>query len=214
MSNALVIDRIRTNKKVIALTFDIAYGHRVPLRMLKVLRRCGVQKAAFFITGAWADLNPSIAKQIRKQGYEIASHGNQHQDYRKHANGWIEKEVITARQIIKRTTGVHTNLFRPPGGDMNERVIRKLKAMNQTIVYWDVDSLDWKQTDVNKITERVMSQVRSGSIILLHACDPWYQSLSAVPILVKELRKKGYRFATVNELLRGQIRRNTFGVKR
>ncbi|MGD8188507.1 polysaccharide deacetylase family protein [Brevibacillus ginsengisoli] len=214
MSTGRILQRVSTNQKVIALTFDIAYGHQVPPRMLSVLRRIGVRKATFFITGIWAGLNPGLAKRIRQNGYEIASHGHQHKDYRKHTDSWIEKEVKTAKRIIRQTTGVNTNMFRPPGGDMNQRVVHKLKSMNQTIVHWDVDSLDWKQTDINKIVERVVPRTRTGSIILLHACDPWFQSLKAVAIIVRKLRQKGYRFVTVTELLREQKRRRKSGSSR
>lgn len=214
MSTDRVLSRIPTNKKVIALTFDIANGRAVPLRMLSVLRRNGIRKATFFLTGIWAGLNPDIARQIRQKGYEIASHGYRHQDYRMHTNSWIEQEVKTAKKIILQTTGENTNLFRAPGGDMNERVIYKLKSMNQTIVHWDVDSLDWKLKDISKIVKRVVPHARAGSIILLHACDPWTQSLASVPIIVRRLRQKGYSFVTVTELLHGKKRRRKSGANR
>lgn len=197
-----VLSRIPTNQKIVALTFDIANGHDVPQRMLPLLRKLGVNKATFFITGIWAEEHPRIAKRLRQRGYEIASHGYRHQDYRKHNNTWIENEVKLAQKAIMRSTGVWSRLFRTPGGDMNRRVIHKLHSMNQTIVHWDVDSLDWKLTRINTIVNRVVPYTRPGSIILLHANDPWDQSLKAVSIIVGKLRRKGYRFATVSELLR------------
>ena len=84
---------------------------------------------------------------------------------------------------------------------MNARVVHKLQSMNQIIVHWDVDSFDWKQTDVNQIVDRVLKRSRAGSIVLLHACDPWTQSLKALPRIIEQLRQKGYRFVTVTELL-------------
>lgn len=196
-----VLNRITTSSKIIALTFDIAYGKKVPLRMLSILRRKGLRKATFFVTGEWVRLNPELARRITRHGYEIASHGNRHQDYRRHSNSWIEKEVKAAKKSIIQATGVRTNMIRTPGGDMNARVVRKLQSMNQIIVHWDVDSFDWKLTDVNQIVDRVLKRSRAGSIVLLHACDPWTQSLKAVPRIIEQLRLKGYRFVTVTELL-------------
>ncbi|MCG7380490.1 polysaccharide deacetylase family protein [Paenibacillus sp. ACRSA] len=202
MKKQQILSRISTNQKRVALTFDIANGHEVPLRMLPLLQKLGVKKATFFITGIWAEEHPKIAKRIRREGYEIGSHGYRHQDYRAHNNTWIKNEVKLAQNAIVRATGVWPCLFRTPGGDMDHRVIKKLQLLNQTIVHWDVDSLDWKLTRISTIVNRVVPHTRPGSIVLLHANDPWHQSLKAVPIIVRRLRRKGYRFATVSELLR------------
>ncbi|BBI35881.1 polysaccharide deacetylase family protein [Cohnella abietis] len=198
-----VVSRIPTNRKIIALTFDIANGNKVPVRMLSLLKRKGVKSATFFVTGIWVRSYPRIARLIVQHGYEIASHGNRHQDYRKHSNIWIAKEVKVARKSINQATGIMTNMIRTPGGEMNARVIQKLQSMNQTIVHWDVDSLDWKLTDVKEIVDRVVPHARKGSNVLLHASDPWTQSLKAVPLIIKGLSQKGYRFVTVSDLLRG-----------
>ncbi|GMK41457.1 deacetylase [Paenibacillus sp. CCS19] len=204
MASRQVLYRVDTKKKAVALTFDIANGHRVPLRMLSLLQKRGIHKATFFITGIWAEMHPRIARKIREKGFEIGSHGYRHKDYRKQNNAWIEHEVKKAGKAIYQATNIRTKLFRPPGGDMNPRVVRKLRALKQLIVHWDVDSLDWRITDVSKILRRVVRHARGGSILLLHACDPWFQSLAALPVIIKELRKKGFRFVTISELMRMQ----------
>lgn len=94
-------------------------------------------------------------------------------------------------------------MIRTPSGDLNERVIRKLKKMDQTIVHWDTDSLDWKLKQTKSIVKRVVPHARPGSIILLHACDPWTQSLKATPLILEGLRKRGFSFVTVSQLLSG-----------
>lgn len=202
MDSQHVLYRANTKRKVVALTFDVAHGHRVPLRMLSLLKELGVHKATFFLTGTWAETNSRIARKIREKGFEIGSHGYRHKDYRRHNNVWIEREVKKANKAILQATGIQTRLFRPPGGDMNPRVVRKLGSLDQLIVHWDVDSLDWILTDIPKIVRRVVPHTRPGSILLLHACDPWFQSLDALPILVKKLSEKGFRFVTVSELMR------------
>ncbi|MBJ9992358.1 MULTISPECIES: polysaccharide deacetylase family protein [Paenibacillus] len=199
-----VLYRVDTKKKRVALTFDIANGSKIPLRMLSLLQEHGVHKATFFITGIWAETHPKIARKIQEKGFEIGSHGYRHKDYRRQNNAWIEQEVKRAGKAIFQATGIRTRLFRPPGGDMNPRVVRKLRSLDQLIVHWDVDSLDWKLTDLSMIVRRVVPHTRGGSIILLHACDPWYQSLTALPLILRKLRRKGFQFVTVSELMRIQ----------
>jgi peptidoglycan/xylan/chitin deacetylase (PgdA/CDA1 family) len=169
--------------------------------MLFLLRKLRVTKATFFLTGKWTQLHPHIAKRIHRMGYEIASHGHQHDNYSSHTNTWIEQDVYTSRKSIYNATGVMTNVIRTPSGDLNNRVIKKLLKMNQTIVHWSIDSLDWKLTNVFDIVRRVNSKAHPGGIVLLHACDLWPQSLKAVPLIIEGLRKKGYRFVTIRELL-------------
>lgn len=199
-----VIHHVPTNKRNIALTFNIANGSHVPLKMLTLLSKLGVTKATFFLTGTWVELHPRITKRIQRMGYEIASHGHRHENYTSHSNAWIERDVNAARKSIYHTTGVKSNMIRTPSGDMNVRVIKKLLKMNQTIVHWNIDSLDWKLANVTDMVRRVIPKAHPGAIVLLHACDPWTQSLKAVPPIVDGLRRKGYRFVTISELLKAR----------
>ncbi|MBP1989180.1 polysaccharide deacetylase family protein [Paenibacillus eucommiae] len=201
MSHPPVIEKINTRKRVVALTFNIANGSRVPIRMLSLLRQLGITQATFFLTGMWVRAHPAIARRIRRMGYEIASHGHQHQNYTEHSNKWIEKEVYAARKAIHKATGVWTQMLRTPSGDLDARVVRKLLRLKQTIVHWDTDSLDWKYKHIPTIVSRVVPKAHPGAIILLHACDPWTQSLTALPLIVNGLKHKGYNFVTVSQLL-------------
>ncbi|MCP1311854.1 polysaccharide deacetylase family protein [Paenibacillus tyrfis] len=196
-----VIYNVPTRKRILALTFNIAFGYLVPVQLLSLLRRKGVKKATFFLTGEWVRLNPGIAKRIQRMGYEIASHGHRHEDYTTHSNVWIEREVKAAKRAIFNATGIKTNMIRTPSGDLDSRVIKKLLSMKQTIVHWDTDSLDWKYKNVKKIVQRVIPHIHPGAIVLLHGCDPWTQTLKALPIILKGIKKKGYALVTVNELL-------------
>lgn len=201
MTQPLVIEKVDTRKRIVALTFNIANGNHVPNQMLSLLRSFGISQATFFLTGMWVKTHPDIALRIRRFGYEIASHGHRHQNYTQHSNKWIEREVKAARREIHKATGVWTQMIRTPSGDLDARVIQKLISMKQTIVHWDTDSLDWKYKQVGKIVSRVVTKVHPGAIILLHACDPWTQSLKALPAILNGLKKKGYKFVTVSQML-------------
>jgi peptidoglycan-N-acetylglucosamine deacetylase len=202
MSQDKVIYQVPTSKKVVALTFDIAFGNQVPLAMLRLLNEVKVKKATFFLSGTWVDKNPAIASRIHKQGFELASHGYLHEDYTRHSNTWIDWQVKKAKRAIYTATGVRTNMIRTPSGDLNPRVIKKLRSMGQAIIQWDTDSLDWTMPGVGKIVKRVLTSVHPGDIVLLHACDTWTQTLKALPIIVNALRKRGYKLVTVTELLK------------
>jgi len=195
------IYKVDTNKKLVALTFDISWGEKVPEPVLDVLEHEHVTKATFFLSGPWTARHPDIAKRIKSMGYEIGSHGNLHKDFSHYPDNWIRQQVTLAEKSIHEVTGVKPNLIRTPNGDFNPRVIQCLNSMGYTVVQWNTDSLDWKNPGVGAIQNRVLKRVVPGDIILMHASDSSKQTAQALPAVISGLRAKGYQFVTVSELL-------------
>ena len=69
-------------------------------------------------------------------------------------------------------------------------------------VLWDVDPADYTQPGTQTIVDRVLAEVRPGSIIVSHDTGgPREQTLAAYPQIIAALRSRGYRFVTVPQLL-------------
>nr|WP_245632898.1 polysaccharide deacetylase family sporulation protein PdaB [Alicyclobacillus kakegawensis] len=195
------IYKVDTNQKVVALTFDISWGEKVPEPVLDLLQREKVDKATFFLSGPWTQRHPKIAKRIHDMGYEIGNHGHLHKDFSNYPDGWIRQQVTLSEKAIYQVTGVKTRLIRTPNGDFNPRVIKCLNSMGYTVIQWNTDSLDWKNPGAQAITQRVLTRVVPGDIILMHASDSSKQIVQALPQIISGLRAKGYQFVTVSELL-------------
>ena len=59
-----------------------------------------------------------------------------------------------------------------------------------------------KNASASDISEYVVQNTKPGSIILLHVMfKSRVNSLAAVPLIVQQLRDKGYRFVTVSDLI-------------
>ena len=86
--------------------------------------------------------------------------------------------------------------LRPPYGDWNEQLECRV---NLTPVLWNVDSLDWKLQNTERIVRQVEKDVKSGDIILMH--DIFKTSVEAALRIVDDLQKQGYEFVTVEELM-------------
>ncbi|WP_339369248.1 polysaccharide deacetylase family protein [Paenibacillus elgii] len=200
------IYNIETKQKRVALTFDIGWGSKVPGPVLGILRKKKVAQATFFLSAPWAARHPRLAHTIRSRGYEIGSHGDLHVNYTGHGNRWIHRQVKKAEGVIRKVTGVKPVLFRPPNGDLNARVVRKLRRLGYLTVHWSVDSLDWKKPGVNAIVRRVLNAVGPGDIVLMHASDSASQTAKALPKIIDRLRARGYRLLTVSNLLAGRPR--------
>ncbi|CCQ95273.1 putative polysaccharide deacetylase pdaB [[Clostridium] ultunense Esp] len=194
---------VPTKEKKIALTFDISWGEIRTLPILEVLQEEGVKKATFFLSGPWSRDHVEIVRKIKEMGYEIGSHGYKHTNYSQLSDQEIREQILKAHAILKEITGETPTLIRTPNGDFDQRVLNIANQLGYTVIQWDTDSLDWKNPGVDAIVNRVLTKVHPGDIILMHASDSCKQTHLALPTMIKELRRKGYQFVTVSELISG-----------
>lgn len=195
------IYKVKTDKKVAALTFDISWGTEVPGPVLDTLKKNNA-KATFFISGPWAKKHPEFPKRIVADGHEVASHGEEHINLSQYSQEDVKKNILAAHQNIKDVTGVEPNLIRTPNGDWNDMVLTTAEELNYKVIQWSTDSLDWKKPGVEAITDRVLKKVHPGAIILMHASDTCLQTPDALPRVLEGLKKQGYELVTVSELLK------------
>ncbi|ALS24900.1 polysaccharide deacetylase family sporulation protein PdaB [Paenibacillus naphthalenovorans] len=191
-----------TDKKVVALTFDISWGDKRTEPILKILEDKGVKNATFFLSSPWSKEHPEIVNKIVKGGWEIGSHGHKHVNYSSLNDEEIRAQIRTAHQILSEVTGTSPQLIRLPNGDFDKRVLRIAEELNYSVVQWDTDSMDWQNPGVNNIINRVVSKAHPGDIILLHASDSSKQTHEALPVIIDQLREKGFEFVTVSQLMK------------
>ncbi|SHF10675.1 polysaccharide deacetylase family sporulation protein PdaB [Seinonella peptonophila] len=194
---------VKTNKKQVALTFDISWGEKRTGPILDVLKKKDLKKATFFLSSPWAESHPDLVKRITDQGYEVGSHGHRHDNYSGYSDQQVRDQVGKADTILTKLTGKKPKLIRFPNGDFDKRVLKLANQMGYTTIQWDTDSLDWMNPGTDKIISRVVEKAHPGDIILLHASDSCRQTHEALPQIIDSLKAKGYQFVTVSELLSG-----------
>jgi polysaccharide deacetylase family sporulation protein PdaB len=190
-----------TSQKVAALTFDISWGTVMPPKVLAILQKDHV-RATFFVSGPWAKQNPDLIKAMVQDGDEVESHGWAHVNYTGLSNVGVEDNIMKANQVIESLTGQRPIFVRPPNGDFSPRTIAAAKAVGYTTVTWGTDSLDWMNPGVSTIIRRVVGRIHPGDIVLLHASDTCKQTDIALPVILQDLKAKGYRLVTLKQLLR------------
>lgn len=189
---------VETDKKVVAITFDCAWGSDDIEELVGILDKYKI-KATFFVVGTWLDKYPDKVKLLNKKGHEIANHSDNHLDMTKISEDKIKTEIENLNKKIKQLTGKDNNLFRAPYGEYNNKLIKTAKSIGQYVIQWDVDSLDWKELGVEPIVNRVINKVKNGSIILFHN-DTKY-SLQALPTVIEKLKARGFEFVKVSDLI-------------
>lgn len=192
---------VPTDKKVVALTFDISWGDKRAEPILQVLKEKNISQATFFLSSPWSQSHPELVKKIQEAGYEIGSHGHKHDFYSKLSDEEIRKQITTAHAILSNITGKQPNLIRLPNGDFDKRVLRIAEELQYKVIQWDTDSLDWMNIGTDKIINRVVTRTHPGDIILMHASDTVTQTHEALPAIIDQLREGGYEFVSVTHLI-------------
>jgi peptidoglycan/xylan/chitin deacetylase (PgdA/CDA1 family) len=70
------------------------------------------------------------------------------------------------------------------------------------MVLWTIDTDDYLRPGVRVIVHRALAGARPGAIILLHdGGGNRSQTIKALPLIVRALRKRGYELVTVPRLI-------------
>jgi len=182
---------------MIALTFDDGPCADTP-RLLKILRDNGV-KATFCVVGSRVPAYKSVVKDIVNQGCEIIGHSWDHKKFTALTDEEIKKELTDTGNAIYAAANVKPKLYRAPYGTVDDRVKSISKELGYTIVLWSVDTRDWETLNANALYDKVMADVKDGAIILTHEIHP--TTVDAMVRIIPELKRRGYQFVTVSELL-------------
>ncbi len=205
----LDIERIPTDRKIVALTFDAGANADALPSILKTLHATGTP-ATFFLTGRWSANYPGMVAQIKAGGYRIGNHSDSHPMMTKMTAAAISAEMATARTKIMAAGGTDPRpFFRFPYGDRDARTIAAVNAAGYVPVRWTVDTLGWKGTSGGitrqKVLDRVLAAAQPGEIVLMHlGSNPDDHSTldaDALPFIISGLTSRGYRFVTLDALL-------------
>ena len=179
----------------VALTFDDAPHPLMTPMLLASLKRNGIH-ATFFCISDGLRMYPELASRIVKDGNKMANHSHYHHNLTRVAPCEYEHEVKDCFVTIGEM-GQQTRLFRPPGGGLDRSVMNYLYANNYTLAWWSNNAGDWTCPPAWKIANRVLSNLRSGDILLLH--DAGVGTPQALNRLVREARHRGLTFVTMPE---------------
>jgi len=126
-------------EKVIALTFDDGPWPDTTFQVLDILKREDI-KATFFWVGQYLKADPQIAKRVVADGHAIGNH-TWHHWYRPMNQSTAAREIEDTAELIYKTTGVRTPLFRPPGGLLTNGLADYAEEKKYVITLWSVDSV-------------------------------------------------------------------------
>lgn len=189
---------VQDEKKVIALTFDAAWGADKTQGILDTMAKYGA-KGTFFLVGFWIDKFEEETKAIAKAGFDIGNHSRNHLNMPKLSDDEMRAEIEYVNDRVKELTGIKPTYFRAPFGDYSDRLMSALDEMNMVGVQWSIDSLDWKGLSAKEIFNRIIPKAKSGDIILFHNNSD--HVLDVLPLVLSALKNDGFEFVTLSELV-------------
>ena len=195
---------INNSEKVIALTVDDGPWPETTEQMLDIFNQNNV-KATFFWIGKSLENSPEIARRVVAQGHAIGNH-TWHHLYDSMDAATAANEIDRTAKLIYETTGVKTTYFRPPGGVLNNGLAKYAKEQNYSVVMWSVTSADTDpRAQPEAFVENVLKGAKPGAIVLMHdGGGDRSRTIKALPEMIAGLKKQGYRFVTIPELLEMQ----------
>jgi peptidoglycan/xylan/chitin deacetylase (PgdA/CDA1 family) len=189
-----------TNKKIVALTFDDGPDPRYTPSILKILKNFNV-KATFFVVGKNVRKFPSLLIEEKRAGHFIGNHTYDHPDLTLIDNKHIRNEIITDEKLIEKIAHVKTHYFRPPFNHLSEKAFSITTKLGYSTILWSTVLNDSNNLSPTDIAATLVNRIRSGSIILCHdGRRDHTKTVEALPYILKQLRKKGFRFVTIDKL--------------
>ncbi len=181
-------------KKMIAITFDDGPSSKTK-ELVDLLADLEV-KATFFVLGDNIKYYPNELKYISDHHHEIGNHSTSHPNFKKLSKETGLTEINQTQNAVYQIIHRYPRIFRFPYGIVNDEVMEELSL---PVIAWSADSLDWKRNGTAAIINKVKAETYANGILLFH--DFKYYAKDALTVIITDLKKDGYAFVTVSELL-------------
>ena len=220
---SLPIDRVETNEKMVALTFDADMTPSMLDRLknrkveswynkdiIDILNETNTQ-ATLFLTGLWIKAYPDITRQLSHNSlFELGNHSYSHGSFTDSCynlepipNEKQNNEIRKTEHLLLKYADKHVKLFRFPGLCFNQNSLSILANQKYTAIGGDIIGHDGFQNDSQKIINNVENNIKPGSIIILHMSGgpnaP--ETATALKSIISDLKSKGFTFVKVSDLI-------------
>lgn len=208
-----VKSRIDTKEKIAAITLDACGGKKgsgFDRELIDFLKSEKIP-ATLFLTGLWIDANPELTKELSRDPlFEIENHGYRHRPasvngaviYGRRGTktpGDLFDEIELNAQKIESITGRRPIFYRSGTAYFDDVAVNIAYKLNHTPMNFSVVSGDAAGFSAERIERRILSQAKSGSVIIAHMNQPGKRLCPAMKRSLLKLKAEGYRFVRLSE---------------
>ena len=207
-----VLNKIKTDKKIIALTLDVCggkNGSEADTELLDFLIKNNV-KATIFVNIRWIEKNEALFMKLASSPlFQIENHGLEHRPlsvnsreiYGISGTGSPSKaafEVEAAGLVIERLTGRKPTFFRSGTAYYDDVAIKITESLGYKVAGFSIVA-DKGATLSSDQVQTNMLKATSGDIIIAHANRPLSGTRDGIKKAVPELIKNGFSFIKLSE---------------
>jgi cellulose synthase/poly-beta-1,6-N-acetylglucosamine synthase-like glycosyltransferase/peptidoglycan/xylan/chitin deacetylase (PgdA/CDA1 family) len=194
--------------KRIALTFDDGPDPRWTPRIAGTLLRLHAT-ATFFELGSQVVRHPDLSRRLHAAGFEIGNHTFSHPDLSAIPDWQRRLQLSLTDTVLAGAVGIRPRLVRPPYSANTDSVtprqdhqLAKVAGNHYVIALSELDGRDWARPGVAAVVRNATPRHGRGGIVLLHdGGGDRSETAAALERLIPRLRRSGYRFVTVSQLL-------------
>ena len=189
-------------EKVIYLTFDAGYENGNVKKILDTLKAENVP-GAFFVLEHLVVKHPELIQRMASEGHLVCNHTAKHHDMTKYhtADAFLE-ELHRLEDVCAESANVTVApYYRPPEGRFSEENLRFANDAGYKTVFWSFGYVDWdneRQMSGADAMDKILGGLHNGEILLLHPTSA--TNAEIMGDLIRELKDRGYRFGTLDEL--------------
>lgn len=183
------------NKKTIAFTFDDGPSN-FDLDIIDLLTNSH-SKATFYVVGNRINNFQKSIKKMIETDMEVGNHTYDHKSLTGLSKSNMILEITKTNDTYNLLTGKNLTSLRPSYGSINKTV---LVEVGMPVILWNIDTLDWKTRNKDKVYDEIINNANDGDIVLMHSL--YKSTVDAVDASLKELYKRGFQVTSVGELAR------------
>ena len=200
IQQSAMISQAGPENKEVALTFDDGPSSYTGA-ILDTLKKYHAS-ATFFTLGNQVGSFPLAMQRAVAEGHVVGNHTWDHQDLTRLGPKDIRDEMSAQIDGVTGKKLPAPKLFRPPYGAVNDQIVAEARRQGMLTVLWSVDTNDYKLPAPDAMTAQVLAEVQPGAIVLMHDGGGDRTTTSAaLPMIIRGLRKAGYKMVTVPQLL-------------
>lgn len=184
----------------LALTFHGQGEPALATALLAEAEKAGARLTVLAV-GSWLDAYPRLARRVLDGGHELGNHTQTHRDIGAMAEAEATAEITGCADRLRRLTGSPGRWFRPSRARLTTPLVQRLarRAGYDHCLSYDVDPLDFTDPGAEAVRARVARAAGPGSVVSLHFGHTG--TVSALPGILDDLKRRGLRAVTTTELL-------------
>lgn len=189
---------VESGEPVVALTIDDGPDPVTTAKILDVLKQHGARATFFLITSHVAGSEEAVARAV-EEGHELANHLTTDEPSILLGGSEFEQRLLESDGVLSQFADVHW--FRPGSGWYNARMLSILDRHVYRCALGSVYPFDPQLPSAWFAARYVLSNVRPGSIIVLHDCGARGERTAiALATILPALSRRGLRVVTLSEL--------------